>query len=241
MHLVLNWRLFTFVSFFFCLQAPIPEKNLSEKNLWIPANVTDFKLIVPVGSVWDLKASPYQQDMAKQTRPRITQSDAFTFSGVCDSPPTPTDSLRLLLLLCHLSDLSLKQLEPLGPLVSPESDTVIHHADRYLRLSSREYRARGTSSKTIAHARPRPAARSWSRKTMTQFHKQEHERSVFISYYTLRRNAGYTSSELRGAECGAVFDPDNVTHSPDEDSASPRRDFSSFWNFSGLSFEEMEK
>lgn len=47
---------------------------------------------------------------------------------------------------------------------------------------------------------------------------------LFVSYYKHRRDAGHISSELRKAECVAVFDPDNVTHMPDVHFASPLRE-----------------
>lgn len=58
---------------------------------------------------------------------------------------------------------------------------------------------------------------------------------LFVSYYKHRRDAGHISSELRKAECVAVFDPDNVSHMPDVHFASPLREvFFSFRKFSGL-------
>lgn len=82
------------------------------------------------------------------------------------SAPNPTDLLQLLLLQCHLYDLSLKQLEPFGPLLSHESGTVIHQGDRYqLQLSSHTEHEEPRPKQSYAHLLP--TATSLSRNTMT--------------------------------------------------------------------------
>lgn len=121
---------------------------------------------------------------------------------------------------------------------SPESGELIHHADRYqLRLSSRTEREE-PRPKTIAPPAAAGYSSNSSTNTTTPFHKRQHKcnytcESVFF-FFLLQTEHRRRPYIIRTARSGAVFDPDNVTHVPDEKVFFLVRKFSG--DFSGTQF-----